>query len=84
MKKQGMLPLTFADPADYDKVKPDDKVTLTGVKALAPGSQVNDNSRPISISQFVVRIEIFDLWIESGIIHWNWNFNSNPTFQKSS
>jgi len=40
LKKQGMLPLTFADPADYDKVKPDDKVTLTGVKALAPGSQV--------------------------------------------
>merc|ERR1711972_120878 len=40
LKKQGMLPLTSADPADYDKVKPDDKVTLTGVKALAPGSQV--------------------------------------------
>merc|ERR1711937_964709 len=34
LKKQGMLPLTFADPADYDKVN------LTGVKALAPGSQV--------------------------------------------
>merc|ERR1719284_30899 len=40
LKKQGMLPLTFANPADYDKIKPDDKVTLTGVKALAPGSQV--------------------------------------------
>jgi aconitate hydratase len=26
LKKQGMLPLTFADPADYDKIKPDDKV----------------------------------------------------------
>ena len=38
-----MLPLTFADPADYDKVKPDDKVSLTGVKALAPGSQVKYN-----------------------------------------
>lgn len=22
LKKQGMLPLTFADPADYDKVRP--------------------------------------------------------------
>ena len=49
LKKQGMLPLTFADPADYDKVKPDDKVTLTGVKALAPGSQVNFNALPIQI-----------------------------------
>merc|ERR1711934_59966 len=36
LKKQGMLPLTFADPADYDKIRPDDKVTLTGVTELAP------------------------------------------------
>lgn len=27
LKKQGMLPLTFAEPADYDKIKPDDKVS---------------------------------------------------------
>ncbi|MCW8817580.1 MAG: aconitate hydratase, partial [Ignavibacteriaceae bacterium] len=28
LKKQGMLPLTFADPKDYDKIKEDDKVDL--------------------------------------------------------
>jgi aconitate hydratase len=28
LKKQGMLPLTFADPADYDKINPDDKVDI--------------------------------------------------------
>lgn len=28
LKKQGMLPLTFADPADYDKIRPEDKVSL--------------------------------------------------------
>ncbi|KAE8355384.1 aconitase family-domain-containing protein [Aspergillus coremiiformis] len=28
LKKQGMLPLTFAEPADYDKIKPEDKVDL--------------------------------------------------------
>ncbi|OAX82359.1 aconitate hydratase, mitochondrial [Emergomyces africanus] len=28
LKKQGMLPLTFSDPADYDKIKPDDIVDL--------------------------------------------------------
>ncbi|KAL9096420.1 MAG: hypothetical protein Q9165_001417 [Trypethelium subeluteriae] len=28
LKKQGMLPLTFSDPADYDKIKPDDRVDL--------------------------------------------------------
>jgi aconitate hydratase len=28
LKKQGMLPLTFVDPKDYDKIKEDDKVDL--------------------------------------------------------
>ncbi|KAJ6189754.1 hypothetical protein N7519_004662 [Penicillium mononematosum] len=28
LKKQGMLPLTFSDPADYDKIHPEDKVDL--------------------------------------------------------
>lgn len=39
LKKQGMLPLTFANPADYDKVREDDKIDLD-VKNIAPGSQV--------------------------------------------
>jgi len=37
LKKQGMLPLTFANPADYDKIKPDDKISILGLKGLAPG-----------------------------------------------
>ncbi|MFZ1289099.1 MAG: aconitate hydratase [Melioribacteraceae bacterium] len=40
LKKQGMLPLTFDNPADYDKVKEDDKISLIGVKEIAPGFQV--------------------------------------------
>ncbi|KAF2031859.1 aconitate hydratase [Setomelanomma holmii] len=28
LKKQGMLPLTFSEPADYDKIGPNDKVDL--------------------------------------------------------
>ncbi|KAM5341645.1 hypothetical protein ACJ41O_014676 [Fusarium nematophilum] len=36
LKKQGMLPLTFTDPADYDKIRPDDKVDLLCTK-LAVG-----------------------------------------------
>jgi len=39
LKKQGMLPLTFEDPADYDKVREDDMIDLD-VKEIAPGSQV--------------------------------------------
>jgi aconitate hydratase len=40
LKKQGLLPLTFANTADYEKVRPDDRVSLVGLKDLAPGSQV--------------------------------------------
>ena len=39
LKKQGMLPLTFDNPADYDKVKEDDMIDLE-VKDIAPGKQV--------------------------------------------
>jgi aconitate hydratase len=31
LKKQGMLPLTFANPADYDKINPDDKIDILGL-----------------------------------------------------
>uniref|UniRef100_A0A7E4W1X0 Aconitate hydratase, mitochondrial n=1 Tax=Panagrellus redivivus TaxID=6233 RepID=A0A7E4W1X0_PANRE len=37
LKKQGMLPLTFANPADYDKVQPTDKISIRGLKTFAPG-----------------------------------------------
>uniref|UniRef100_A0A8C7P3U6 Aconitate hydratase, mitochondrial n=1 Tax=Oncorhynchus mykiss TaxID=8022 RepID=A0A8C7P3U6_ONCMY len=37
LKKQGMLPLTFADPTDYDKIRPDDKISITGLATFAPG-----------------------------------------------
>lgn len=40
LKKQGMLPLTFADPKDYDKINEDDKLSIIGLKELAPDSQL--------------------------------------------
>merc|ERR1711936_801750 len=40
LKKQGMLPLTFADKADYDKVRPDDHITLNDLVNFAPGRPV--------------------------------------------
>ncbi len=39
LKKQGMLPFTFADPNDYDKIKEEDKVDLMVTK-LSPGKPV--------------------------------------------
>jgi aconitate hydratase len=40
LKKQGVLPLTFADPADYEKVQQGDRVSVTGLADLAPGKPV--------------------------------------------
>jgi aconitate hydratase len=40
LKKQGVLPLTFQNPADYDKVQADDRVSILGLKDLAPGKPV--------------------------------------------
>jgi aconitate hydratase len=40
LKKQGLLPLTFADPADYDLLREDDRVSLLGLADLAPGTTV--------------------------------------------
>jgi len=36
LKKQGILPLTFVDPADYDKIQQDDRFAITGLADLAP------------------------------------------------
>jgi len=40
LKKQGLLPLTFANPSDYDKISPTDRISLTGLASLAPGKPV--------------------------------------------
>ena len=37
LKKQGMLALTFANPADYDLVRQDDVVSIIGFETMAPG-----------------------------------------------
>lgn len=40
LKKQGILPFTFANPADYDKVLEGDLVSIIGLSSLAPGKPV--------------------------------------------
>lgn len=37
LKKQGMLALTFADKADYDKIQEDDNIDIVGLTEFAPG-----------------------------------------------
>ena len=40
LKKQGLLPLTFENAKDYDLVQEDDRVSVLGLKDLAPGKPV--------------------------------------------
>jgi aconitate hydratase len=40
LKKQGLLPLTFADPAVYDAIGEDDRISVHGLADLAPDTPV--------------------------------------------
>ncbi len=40
LKKQGALPLMFANPADYDKVQENDRLAILGLKEFAPGKNL--------------------------------------------
>ncbi len=41
LKKQGILACTFANPADYDKIVAGDRLSISGLKALAPGQPLS-------------------------------------------
>ena len=40
LKKQGVLALTFADPADYERIREDDRLNLVDLSAMAEGKPV--------------------------------------------
>lgn len=40
LKKQGLLPLTFSNPSDYDKIQPTDKIDLVNLNEFAPKKPV--------------------------------------------
>jgi aconitate hydratase len=40
LKKQGILALTFSDPKDYEKIEQQDRISVTGLRGLAPGKPV--------------------------------------------
>ncbi len=40
LKKQGIIPVTFANPGDYDKIEEDDRLGTSGLADLAPGQPV--------------------------------------------
>ncbi len=71
LKKQGVLPLTFCDPADYDKVQERDRISITGLAGLTPGGEVTvvlhhgDGSRDTVRSRHSLNAEQID-WFKAG------------------
>ncbi|MCJ1471532.1 Aconitate hydratase mitochondrial [Lambiella insularis] len=55
LKKQGMLPLTFEDPADYDKIDPADRLDLMCTE-LAVGKPMTLKVHPKDGSPFDVKL----------------------------
>ncbi|HUS61793.1 MAG TPA: aconitate hydratase [Acidimicrobiales bacterium] len=41
LKKQGVLPLVFSDPATYDEIREDDRISVFGLADLAPDKPVD-------------------------------------------
>ncbi|CAH1115951.1 unnamed protein product [Phaedon cochleariae] len=71
LKKQGMLPLTFADAKDYDKIQPSDKISLRGLKGLAPGKPVECEVKHAdgSVDKILLNHSLNDLqigWFRAG------------------
>ena len=70
LKKQGILPLTFADPADYDKVRETDRITLAP-STLAPGRELTavvhheDGSQERVVLQHTLNAEQI-AWFKAG------------------
>jgi aconitate hydratase len=41
LKKQGILPFTFANPDDYNKIQEKDRVSILGLNKLTTGQNVD-------------------------------------------
>ena len=71
LKKQGILPLTFADPKDYDKILEEDKADIVGLDKLSPGNPVkmivkhkNDKKDEILLNHTMNETQI--KWFKAG------------------
>jgi aconitate hydratase len=81
LKKQGMLPLTFSDPADYDKIGPNDKVDLASTE-LAPGKPLTMTVHPADGSKdFQIKLSHT---FNEGQIEWFKNGSALNTMAKAN
>jgi len=71
LKKQGLLPLTFVEASDYEKIQENDKIYIVGLKSLKPGQSLKmilkheDNSTEnLSVSHTLNELQIE--WFRAG------------------
>jgi aconitate hydratase len=71
LKKQGMLALTFADKADYDKIQEDDTIDIVGLTSFAPNTplililnHINGTSETITVNHTYNQQQIE--WFKAG------------------
>ncbi|KAL1642792.1 Aconitate hydratase mitochondrial [Diplodia intermedia] len=81
LKKQGMLPLTFSNPEDYDKIQPDDKVDLLCTQ-LAVGKPMTLRVHPANGDK-TFDIELSHTFNE-GQIEWFKNGSALNTMAKNA
>jgi len=71
LKKQGMLGLTFANEADYDKIQEDDRVDFTDLTSFTPGTPLTlvfkhkDGSRDTIFCNHTYNAQQID-WFKAG------------------
>uniref|UniRef100_A0A7S1XGE9 Aconitate hydratase, mitochondrial n=2 Tax=Compsopogon caeruleus TaxID=31354 RepID=A0A7S1XGE9_9RHOD len=56
LKKQGMLPLTFSDPEDYDRIEPSDRISIRGLTSFQPGKPLIMTVKKIDGSSYNVSV----------------------------
>lgn len=71
LKKQGVLPLTFADPGDYDQIEQEDRFSVKGLNELAPGKPVQvvihkQNGKEVTIQANHSMTEQQITWFKAG------------------
>jgi aconitate hydratase len=68
----GVLPLTFADPADYDRLRQGDRLRLSGIRAaLHAGKRLEAQVNGYSVAlQHDLSPRQLDLLLSGGVINW--------------
>jgi aconitate hydratase len=72
LKKQGMLPLTFVHPEDYDRIREGDRISILGLKEFSPGAPLT------------VRIRHADGSVEECTVNHSFNENQIHWFRAGS